>query len=282
MAETRVIASPALRRAPTLTLTVWQVRALTIVVALLVWEALARSGLFYKDVIPVTTSIVQAAVFEVLDPEFYYHLGVTFLEVAVGFVAGALIGISAGIALGSYPYLRQASEPYLNALGATPKIIFLPIIFLFFGVGIESKMAKGALSAFFPTVFSTTLGMLLIDRVLIRVGQSFKLTTWQMISKIYMPAMVGPVVVGLRLSMAVAIIGVLVAEIKFANAGLGSRIMVYYEQFKIPSMYAMILIMFALAALANYGMTRLQARFDYRSDPRSTRGAARETPLAAR
>ena len=282
MAETRVIAAPAPRRPFALAFGVWQVRALTVLVVLIVWEAMARSGLFYKDVIPVFSSIASAIVFELADPEFYTHLWVTFMEVGVGFVAGSLVGIGAGIALGTSPYMRSACEPYLNALGSTPKIIFLPIIFLFFGVGIESKMAKGALSAFFPTVFSTMLGMMLIDQVLIRVGRSFNLTTLQMITKVYLPAMVGPVVVGLRLSMGVTIIGVLVAEIKFANAGVGARMLIYYEQFKIPSMYAMILILFALAAVANYGMTLLQARFDYRIDPRSAGGTAGETPLAAR
>ena len=282
MAETRVIASPAPRRPFAMAFGIWPVRILTVIVVLIIWEAMARSGLFYKDVIPVTSAIAQAIVFELGDPEFYMHLRITFMEVAVGFVGGSLLGISAGIALGSYPYIRSACEPYLNALGATPKIIFLPIIFLFFGVGIESKMAKGALSAFFPTVFSAMLGMMLIDGVLIRVGRSFHLATWQMITKVYLPAMVGPIVVGLRLGMAVTIIGVLVAELKFANEGLGARMTIYYEQFKIPSMYAMILILFALAAFANYGMTVLQARFDYRSNPRSTGRAAPETPLAAR
>jgi len=264
MAQTRVIARPAPRRAATLSFGVWQVRALTAAAVLLAWEAMARSGLLYKDVVPVTLAIAEGVVGEILDPSFYHHFRVTFLEVAVGFVAGSGLGVAAGIAFGANPFLRRACEPYLNALGATPKIIFLPIIFLVFGVGIESKMAKGALSGFFPVVFATTLGMMLIDRVLIQVGRSFNLATWQMVQKIYLPAMVGPIVVGLRLGMAVAIIGVLVAEIKFANAGLGFRMMGYYEHFRIPSMYAMMLMLFALAALANWGMTRLQARFDYR------------------
>src|SRR5690606_12560649 len=134
---------------------------------------------------------------------------------------------------------RRAAEPYLNALGSTPKVIFLPIIFLIFGIGIESKMAKGALSGFFPTVFSTALGMAMIDPVLIRVGRSFHLGARRMVSRVYMPAMVAPVVVGLRLGMAVVIIGVLVAEIKFANAGLGFRMMEYYEHFRIAPMYGM-------------------------------------------
>ena len=118
--------------------------------------------------------------------------------------------------------------------------------------------------------------------MLIRVGRSFNLTPWQMVTKIYLPAMVGPVVVGLRLSMGVAIIGVLVAEIKFANAGLGFRMMIYYEQFNIPAMYAMILILFALAAFANYGMSRLQTRFDYRNNSAAAGHPAGATPAASR
>jgi ABC-type nitrate/sulfonate/bicarbonate transport system permease component len=282
MAETRVIPSAPARRPAAFAFGVWQVRLLTVLIVLLVWEAMARSGLFYKDVVPVVSSIARAAVLELIDPDFYANLRVTFLEVAVGFFVGSAIGIACGIAFGAHPYLRRACEPYLNALGATPKIIFLPIIFLLFGVGIESKMAKGALSGFFPTVFATTLGMVLIDRVMIRVGRSFNLTAWQMVTKIYLPAMVGPVVVGLRLSMGVVIIGVLVAEIKFANAGLGFRMMIYYEQFNIPAMYAMILILFGLAAFANYGMSRLQARFDYRNNSAAAGHPAGATPAAAR
>jgi ABC-type nitrate/sulfonate/bicarbonate transport system permease component len=124
-------------------------------------------------------------------------------------------------------------------------------------------MAKGALSAFFPTVFSTALGMMLINPVLLRVGRSSRLSGWQMVSKIYLPAMMGPVMVGLRLAMGVTVIGILVAEIKFANFGLGHRLMNDYNAFKIAPMYAVMLILFALAALANWGMTRLQERFSY-------------------
>ena len=176
----------------------------------------------------------------------------------MGFIVGSAIGLALGIAMGVNPLLRKAIEPYLNAIGSTPKIIFLPILFLIFGTGIDSKMAKGALSAFFPVVFSTALGMILINPVLLRVGKSFNLNQWQTVIKIYIPAMVNPVITGLRLGMAITVIGVLVAELKFADGGLGYRLGNYYEQFRIAEMYAIILIIFALAALANMGMTRLQ------------------------
>lgn len=242
---------------------IMMIRVVTIVGAVAAWEALAafgRMGFLYTDVIPSTFAIVHAVYQEIASAMFYHHLGVTFAEHIVGFIVGSSIAIALGIAMGANPFLRRAIEPYLNAIGSTPKIIFLPILFLIFGTGIDSKMAKGALSAFFPVVFTTSLGMLLINPVLIRVGKSFNLGSWQMVSKIYVPAMVNPVITGLRLGMAITVIGVLVAELKFADAGLGYQLGIYYEQFQIASMYAIILIIFALAALANVGMTKLQDR----------------------
>ncbi|MBM3485042.1 MAG: ABC transporter permease [Alphaproteobacteria bacterium] len=255
--------------------TVTRVRVVTVVVLFLIWEAMANSGLFYRDVIPSTYKIVIAIARELTDGKFYFHLGYTFLEYVVGFLVGSGIAIATGIVLGATPYLRRVLEPYLNAIGSTPKIIFLPILFLMFGTGIESKMAKGALSAFFPVVFSTILGMVTINPVLLRVGRSFNLSVWQTVAKIYIPAMMNPVITGLRLGMAITVIGIIVAEIKFSDAGVGHRLMQYYEQFQIAPMYAMLLIIFGLAAAANVGMTRFQDNFNrYRTGGKVVRGSS--------
>ena len=252
-----------------------RIRAVTIILLLLAWEGVAMLGnaqILYADVVPSTWKIVAAIWTELVSASFYNDLGVTFAEHIVGFICGSVIAIGLGIAMGSNPFLRKAIEPYLNAIGSTPKIIFLPIIFLFFGTGIEGKMAKGALSAFFPVVFTTTLGMTLISPVLIKVGKSFNLSHWQMVRKIYIPAMINPVITGLRLGMAITVIGVLVAELKIANAGLGFRLSNYYEQFNIAGMYALIVIIFALAAFANIGMTRLQDRANRHLAPTAAKG----------
>jgi len=264
MAETRVIDAAAPSAGFTWPrLGVGGVRIITILAIVAIWEAMARSGLLYKDVVPPIENIIVAIFNELITGAFYYHLWITFAEVVVGFVVGSIVGLALGILLGTNDYLRKAMEPYLNAIGSTPKIIFLPIIFLMFGVGMESKMAKGAFSGFFPMVFATTLGMILINPVLLRVGKSFNLSKWQTVTKIYLPAMVNPVIVGLRLGLGVSIIGILVAEIKFSDGGVGFRLIQYYDQFKIAPMYAMLILIFALAAFANFGMTKLQDRFNW-------------------
>ncbi len=256
-------------------LSVGRIRLVTVVALLLAWETLSLLGnleILYSDVIPSSWKIGFAVWSEVMSADFYRDLGITFAEHIVGFIVGSTIAIALGISMGVNPLLRKALDPYLNAIGSTPKIIFLPILFLIFGTGIDSKMAKGALSAFFPVVFSTALGMILINPVLLKVGKSFNLGRWHTVTKIYIPAMVNPVITGLRLGMAITVIGVLVAELKFADGGLGYRLGNYYEQFRIAEMYAIILIIFALAALANVGMTRLQRHANRHQGGAAARG----------
>src|SRR5207253_7250287 len=116
-------------------------------------------------------------------------------------------------------------------LGPTPKIIFFPIMIMWFGVGPGSKVAMGAISCFFPIALSAAAGMRQIDQVLIRVGKSFRAATWQMAAKIYLPAMRHPIVNGVRLGLGVAVIGTLLAETKLSNRGIGFLIINSYSTF---------------------------------------------------
>lgn len=275
MAQAGVIQKKSADDAVSQDYAVMRIRVITVIGIIAAWEAFATLGrmeILYGDVIPASWMIAVAVWQELTSAEFYHHLGITFAEHIVGFTVGSLIAVALGISMGVNETLRKAIEPYLNAIGSTPKIIFLPILFLIFGTGIESKMAKGALSAFFPVVFTTALGMALINPVLIKVGRSFNLSTQQMVTKVYMPAMINPVITGLRLGMAITVIGVLVAELKFADGGLGYQLGIYYEQFRIAPMYAIIVIIFALAAAANVGMTMLQDRVNRHMAPTTTKG----------
>jgi len=112
-------------------------------------------------------------------------------------------------------------------------------------------------SCFFPIAISAASGMRQIDRVLILVGKSFRASTWQMVSKIYLPAMRDPVVNGVRLGLGVAIIGTLLAETKLSNRGMGYLIIQAYSTFDMPKMYALLIALFVLAIGANALIGRL-------------------------
>jgi NitT/TauT family transport system permease protein len=232
-------------------------RVAIIVTALALWEFLAHSGWLYRDVVPSLLAIGHALVDLLSHGDYYFNLGVTAGEVGAALAIGGLSGIAVGIALGANRFLAKAFESYLYYLGPTPKIIFFPIMIMWFGVGPQSKIALGALSCFFPVALSVAAGMRGIDRVLIRVGHSFRLSTTQMVMKIYLPAMRHPIINGIRLGLGVALIGVLLAETKLSNKGIGFLIIQAYSIFDMPRMYAMLIVLFVLSIGANALVGRL-------------------------
>ena len=197
------------------------IRIATLAIIALAWEALGRSGLVYNDVVPPISAILSAMASELVSAQFYRNLGVTLIEVAAGFTIATVLGVSLGLMFGIRAYLGRAIDPYISALATTPKIVFLPIVMIAVGIGMGSKITLGALSAIFPVMIATAAGVRGVPAVLIRVGRAFNLAPAQMIAKIYIPALIGPIMTGLRLGLGVAIVGVLQGEIKISNAGLG-------------------------------------------------------------
>jgi NitT/TauT family transport system permease protein len=128
---------------------------------------------------------------------------------------------------------------------------------MWFGVGAGSKIAMGAVSCFFPIALNVAAGMREIDPVLIRVGNSFRANTWQMVTKIYLPAMRYPVINGLRIGLGVALIGTLLAETKLSNRGIGFLVIQAYSLFNMPQMYSLLIVLFVIAIGANALIGRL-------------------------
>jgi ABC-type nitrate/sulfonate/bicarbonate transport system permease component len=232
-------------------------RAAIILAVLAAWELLAHSGWLYRDVVPSLLRIAGALADLLGHADFYRNLGVTLGEIGGALVVGGFSGLAAGMLLGANRFLARAYEPYLYYLGPTPKIIFFPVLIMWFGLGSESKVALGTLSCFFPVALSVAAGMRGIDKVLIRVGNSFRASTWHMVLKIYLPAMRHPIVNGVRLGLGVALIGVLLAETKLSSAGIGFLIIQAYSVFDMPRMYAMLIVLFVLAIGANALVGRL-------------------------
>jgi ABC-type nitrate/sulfonate/bicarbonate transport system permease component len=222
-------------------------RIAIIVGVLATWQLVSVSGLLFRDVVPSLPLIAGSLITTVLDGSFYYHLGWTVYEIAVGLAVGGSCGLAVGVLLGGSPFLSSAYERFLYYLGPTPKVIFFPVMIMWFGVGPCSKMAMASLSCFFPIALSTAAGMRQIDKVLIRVGRSFRLSTAQMVTKVYLPAMRAPVLSGMRLGLGVALIGTLLAETRLANRGIGYIIIQSYNTFDMPYMYALLILLFVLA-----------------------------------
>ena len=261
MAATGNLSQAPSARAPLLSPVTW-LRLAIIMAAVLLWETATFTGplvnifnpsfgYILMKVMPSLTVIGETLVDLLGHRAFYGHLYVTVAEVTAGMTIGGLTGLVIGLALGANPFLSRAFERFLYYLGPTPKIIFFPIMIMWFGVGPASKVAMGTISCFFPVVLSVAAGMRQIDNVLIQVGRSFRCNTWQMVTKIYLPAMRQPIVNGARLGLGVALIGTLLAETKLSNQGVGFLIMDAYNTFDMPRMYALLIVLFVVSIGAN-------------------------------
>jgi NitT/TauT family transport system permease protein len=236
---------------------VTMVRVVIVLSALAIWQLMAMSGLFYSDVVPTLQKIGAALVKLLSHQDFYWNLWYTLDEIAIGLSIGGVTGVIAGLIVGANKFIAKAFEPYLYYLGPTPKIIFFPVMIMWFGAGAGSKIAMGAVSCFFPIALNVAAGMRQIDQILIKVGESFRANPWQMATKIYLPAMRHPIINGLRLGLGVALVGTLLAETKISNRGIGFLVIQAYANFDMPGMYAILIVLFVLAIGANTLVARL-------------------------
>ena len=224
------------------------------------WQALASSGLLFRDVVPPLSAIATGIAGVLGAGAFWGNALVTGGELLVAMAAGGGAGLLVGLLLGSVRFLSAALERWVAFLGPTPKIVLFPVLLLMFGVGAGSKMAMGAVSCFFPVALAVAAGVRSVDPKLLLVGRSFRAGRWATVTKIVLPAMAAPLVTGARLGFGVALIGVLLAETKLSNQGVGFLIMQAFQRFDMPAMYGLLLVTVAFAAAVNVGTERLARR----------------------
>lgn len=242
-------------------LSVGAIRLLTLTGLLAAYQAISSSGLVFEGAMPGLPAIAVALLRQVADPAFYPHLGRTAYEAAAGVAIGASLGVACGVSLGASRFLAAMLDPWIRALAPAPKIIFLPVLILAFGIDAGPKIAMAAISSFFPVAVATFGGMREVRRILVQVVLSFDASTLQLVRIIYLPSIVVPLLGSLRLAVGVALIGALLAEVKMSNKGLGYLIIQDYNAFRTAEMYALLLLVFALALSINAVLRAIGRRF---------------------
>jgi ABC-type nitrate/sulfonate/bicarbonate transport system permease component len=224
---------------------------------LIVWEVVARSGLLYQDVVPSLLKITRVFGLLLIDPTTWRHFAVSAWEIGAGLTIGYILGVLFGLAAGTRRFFGAAVAPYVDGIATAPKIVFLPIVMLLVGTGMGSKLALGALSAFFPVAINMAASVRQVPNIFVRVGHSFRLSRWQMATRIYLPALRPSLVTSLRLGFGLAVVGVLLAEIKLSNAGLGFLANEHYSHYRVADLYAVLVLVFIVAV----GLNSLMGRF---------------------
>ncbi|NIZ61144.1 ABC transporter permease [Sedimentitalea sp. CY04] len=171
------------------------------------------------------------------------HLSVSLSRLIVGAALGASVGIAVGVMIGLFSYVRAGLVPLVAALFPIPKIALLPLFVIWFGIDEGSKYALIAFGTFTPTVVATYGAVDNVDRGLIRMGQSFNLSWWSIVRKIVLPGAMPGILSGLRISLAIAIILLVAAEMLGAEYGIGAYILEAGSLYDLERLFAGVTIL---------------------------------------
>jgi NitT/TauT family transport system permease protein len=230
-----------------------------VLIFLVLWEAFTRSGAISPILLSSPMAVARAGAAMIASGEIWNDLWVSGVEFFVGFGLSVLLGIPLGLAVGWYRRLYFAVDPFLSALYATPRVALLPLIIIWLGIGIWSKVAIVFLGAFFPICVNTLAGVKTSDARLLRVSRSFGASELQIFKSIVLPSSVPFILTGLRLGVGRALIGVVVGELYAATAGVGFMITVAFQTDKV---FVGIMILALFGVLCVELLTRLERRFE--------------------
>lgn len=190
----------------------------------------------------------------------YTHLLPSLTRLAVGALIGSLAGIAIGVAIGLFSLVRSGLVPLIAAIFPIPKIALLPLFVIWFGIDEGSKYALIAFGTFTPTVVATYGAVDNVDRTLIRMGQSFGLSWFSIVRKIVLPASMPGILSGLRVSLAIAIILLVAAEMLGAEHGIGAYILQAGSLYDLERLFAGVVILSCLGVLVSFVITRIERR----------------------
>ncbi len=183
-------------------------------------------------------------------------LGVSATAFAIGLALAIAAGLPLGILLGRSNTLNAMFDPFITAFNATPRLVFLPLLMLWLGIGVWSKVAIVFLGALFPLLINTHEGVRNADKLLINVVRSFGAKEWDVARLVVIPNSLPFIVVGLRLAIGRAILGVVVAEFFGAQDGLGVLMVRAASSFNVDVVFAG-LIIFAALSLIMTGLVKV-------------------------
>jgi NitT/TauT family transport system permease protein len=177
------------------------------------------------------------------------NLTMSLTTLAAGFVLAVLIGIVVGVLMGRFRAVEHFLDLYVNALMSAPTTAFVPVLILWFGLGVQSRIAVVFLFAVFVIIINTMTGVKQVDRVFVEMARSFGAREREVFFKIILPAAMPAIMAGVRLGMGRAVKGMVTAEMLLTLTGIGAMIMQYGSSFATDSLFAVILTILMVAMI---------------------------------
>jgi ABC-type nitrate/sulfonate/bicarbonate transport system permease component len=230
---------------------------------LIAWELVGNTFQLINPMFMSAPSLIAKAAYQLFaSGEIYNDLYISGIEFFWGYLLSVAVAIPFGIAVGWYKKMAYIFDPFINAMNATPRVALLPLVIIWLGIGVLSKIGIIFLGAVIPILVNTRDGVKTTPVNLLNAARSFGASEWQVFKTIVLPSTVPFFLTGMRLGVGRALVGVLVGELYAATAGIGFMITVAGATFQTDKVFVGILI-FALSGMASMeALSAVERRFD--------------------
>ena len=225
---------------------------------LVVWELSVRLKWVVTPTWPAITTVLQTFWQSLTDGTYLQVFGSSLERLLYGYLIATFLAVGIGIAMGVWHRMYLLFEPLVELLRPIPSPAYLPMAILFLGIDNTMKVFMVAFASFFPILLNTVAGVRSVDPVLLDTGRTFGLTRAQIIPRIVLPAAAGYILTGMRISLAIALIVTVIAEMVAGNSGIGFYILSAQRSFLVPEMYAGVIALALLGFGLNKGFVALE------------------------
>jgi ABC-type nitrate/sulfonate/bicarbonate transport system permease component len=240
----------------------WILGAAAVIAFLALWEWAGTSGAVNPLFSSSPSRIIHSFGSLIGSGELAHDCVVSGIEFVCGFALAIIIGIPFGIVMGWYRPLEAVLDPFVNFFYATPRVALLPLMIIWLGIGINSKIAIVYLGAIFAILINTITGMKSLDETAIKMARSFGASDLQVFKTIALPGSVPFILGGIRLGLGHALIGIVVGELYAATAGVGYLIAVAGNTFQTDKVFVGIVIIAGAGMVLTALFKRIEAHFD--------------------
>jgi sulfonate transport system permease protein len=226
------------------------ISTVSVVAFLAVWEIAPRAGVVDRAFTSEPSRVIAAGLEIISNGGFLHDVSVSLSEFGIGFVLAIAVGVPLGLVLGRFPLLRYLVDPPIMAIYATPHLALLPIIVVWLGIGMQSKIAVAFVGGVIPIIVNTMAGVRGVEHSWVIAARSFCAGEFDVFFKVILPASLPSVILGIRLGLSRAVLGVVVGEMYQSQAGVGNEIMRYGSEFRTDYLlfYVLLVSLFGLTA----------------------------------
>jgi len=233
---------------------------LVLIVFVLAWESIVRAWRIPEFLVPAPSAIGRALMAGLTSRLYLDHFGVTLYESLLGFLIAAAAGIACGTVIAQFRVVEQTLYPYLVALQTLPKIAIAPLLIVWLGFGITSKVVIAALVAFFPILVNVIVGLKTVDSSKLDLMRSLDASRWQTFRYVTFPNALPFVFAGLDIAIVFSVLGAIVGEFVGSQRGLGNLILQFHTSLDIAGMFAVLLLLAALGVGLHLAIQAIQRR----------------------